>query len=127
MLALILTRNFRPMAIGSDSGWLMLAGRIARPRAISSRTNSGLTPSRIATNSISCVISPFFAKCICVTVPRPRSASRGLDRARGGALVRLGETRSYAARPRIQGRRSSGSPASRSIGASGSVYGPDVS
>ena len=61
MLALILTRNFRPIAIGSDSGWLMLAGRIARPRATSSRTSSGATPSRIATNSISRVISPFFA------------------------------------------------------------------
>ena len=42
MLALILTRKFRPIAIGSSSGWLMLAGMIARPRAISSRTNSGV-------------------------------------------------------------------------------------
>ncbi len=49
------------MTIGSDSGWLMLAGMIARPRATSSRTSSGATPSRIATNSISRVISPFFA------------------------------------------------------------------
>ena len=30
------------MIIGSLSGWLMLVGRIARPRAISSRTNSGV-------------------------------------------------------------------------------------
>ena len=46
------------MIIGSVSGWLMLAGMMARPRAISSRTNSGVTwsgmvapklsPSRIA-------------------------------------------------------------------------------
>jgi hypothetical protein len=42
MLALIFTRKLRPIAIGSSSGWLMLAGRIARPRAISSRTNSGV-------------------------------------------------------------------------------------
>ena len=32
MLALILTRKLRPMIIGSSSGWLMLAGMMARPR-----------------------------------------------------------------------------------------------
>ncbi|MDT4851931.1 hypothetical protein FQZ97_861400 [compost metagenome] len=42
MLALTLTRKLRPMAIGSTSGWLMLAGMMARPRATSSRTNSGV-------------------------------------------------------------------------------------
>src|SRR5207248_8410646 len=42
MLALIFTRKLRPIIIGSDSGWLMLAGTIARPRAISLRTNSGV-------------------------------------------------------------------------------------
>ena len=31
MFALIFTRKFVPMIIGSDSGWLMFAGRIARP------------------------------------------------------------------------------------------------
>ncbi len=31
MLALIFTRKLRPMIIGSDSGWLMLAGMMARP------------------------------------------------------------------------------------------------
>ena len=35
MLALIFTRKLRPIIIGSDSGWLMLAGMIARPRATS--------------------------------------------------------------------------------------------
>ena len=35
MLALIFTRKLRPMIIGSDSGWLMLAGMMARPRATS--------------------------------------------------------------------------------------------
>ena len=35
MLALILTRKLRPMIIGSLSGWLMLFGMMARPRAIS--------------------------------------------------------------------------------------------
>src|SRR4028119_537603 len=43
MLALILTRKLRPIAIGSVSGWLMLLGMIARPRATSSRTNPGGT------------------------------------------------------------------------------------
>jgi hypothetical protein len=42
MLALIFTRKLRPMIIGSSSGWLMLAGMIARPDATSSRTNSGV-------------------------------------------------------------------------------------
>ena len=32
MLALIFTRKLRPMIIGSVSGWLTLAGMIARPR-----------------------------------------------------------------------------------------------
>src|ERR1051326_8467931 len=45
ILALILTRKLRPIAIGSDSGWLMLLGMMARPRATSSRTNSGVTKS----------------------------------------------------------------------------------
>ena len=43
MLALIFTRKFRPMIIGSVSGWLTLQGMMARPRATSSRTNSGVT------------------------------------------------------------------------------------
>ena len=43
MLALIFTRKLRPMIIGSLSGWLTLAGMMARPRATSSRTNSGVT------------------------------------------------------------------------------------
>src|SRR3546814_12318314 len=33
ILALILTRKLRPIAIGSLSGWLMLLGMIALPRA----------------------------------------------------------------------------------------------
>src|SRR3954468_20873933 len=48
ILALIFTRKFRPMIIGSDSGWLMLAGMMARPRATSSRTNSGVMALPIA-------------------------------------------------------------------------------
>ena len=35
ILALIFTRKLRPMMTGSSSGWLMLAGMMARPRAIS--------------------------------------------------------------------------------------------
>ena len=42
ILALIFTRKLRPMIIGSSSAWLMLDGMIALPRAISSRTNSGV-------------------------------------------------------------------------------------
>ena len=58
MFALIFTRKLRPMIIGSSSGWLTLAGMIARPRATSERTNSAGRPSRIAMNSISGVTSP---------------------------------------------------------------------
>src|SRR3990167_8467831 len=86
ILALILTRKFLPIIMGSDSGWLMLAGIMARPLATSSLTNSGviirgrkapkLSPgwilvvsfrfssfwfSRIAIYSISGVMIPFFA------------------------------------------------------------------
>src|SRR5574343_1068755 len=42
MLALIFTRKLRPMIIGSASGGLMLLGMMARPRATSERTNSGV-------------------------------------------------------------------------------------
>ncbi len=61
MLALIFTRNFRPMIIGSVSGWLTLAGMMARPRATSSRTTSADMPSRMAMNSISGVTTPWRA------------------------------------------------------------------
>ncbi len=53
MLALILTRKLRPMMTGSSSGWLMLAGMMARPRAISERTNSGVTKAGISAPKLS--------------------------------------------------------------------------
>ena len=58
MLALTFTRNRRPMIIGSDSGWLTLAGMIARPAATSLRTSSTSHDSRAATYSISGVTMP---------------------------------------------------------------------
>ena len=42
MLAFTLMRKLRPIIIGSLSGWLMLLGITARPRATSSRTNSAV-------------------------------------------------------------------------------------
>src|ERR1041385_1907504 len=42
MLALIFTRKLRPMIIGSDSGGLTFAGRIARAAAPSLLTNSAV-------------------------------------------------------------------------------------
>ena len=42
ILALILTRKFVPIIIGSASEWFMFAGIIALPDAISSLTNSGV-------------------------------------------------------------------------------------
>src|SRR6201990_412644 len=43
ILALILTRKLRPIAIGSLSGWVTVGGVVARARGASSRTNSGVT------------------------------------------------------------------------------------
>src|ERR1700752_5259002 len=42
ILALILTRKLRPIAIGSLSGWLMFEGVVARARAAPSRSHSGV-------------------------------------------------------------------------------------
>ncbi len=61
MFALIFTRNFLPMIIGSASGWLRLSGMTARPIATSERTNSGSTFSRTAMNLISGVTTPALA------------------------------------------------------------------
>jgi hypothetical protein len=88
MLALILTRKFRPMIIGSSSVWRMLAGMIARPIATSLRTNSGSTFSRIAQNRISSVMMPLRAKCICEALP---DASIWARRASTQAARRLGK------------------------------------
>ena len=53
---------------------------IARPRATSSLTSSGSTPSRTAQNSISAVIIPLRAYAIWVTAAAPRARS-GSERA----------------------------------------------
>ncbi|MNY55531.1 hypothetical protein D3C86_1915170 [compost metagenome] len=67
MLPLIFTRKLRPMIIGSSSVWLMLAGMIARPRAISSRTNSAV---------ISCgMLAPkLWPACCCLSKPAARAS-----------------------------------------------------
>src|SRR5262249_61365255 len=43
ILAFILTRKLRPIAIGSSSGWLLFAGLLALPPSPSSLTHSGVT------------------------------------------------------------------------------------
>jgi len=48
MLVFTFTRKLRPMIMGSSSGWLMLAGMMARPAATSWRTNSGVISSGMA-------------------------------------------------------------------------------
>jgi len=74
MLALIFTRKLRPMMTGSSSGWLILAGMMARPRAISLRTNSGvmkvgisapkLSPSATRSAAPSSILwRPMFSRC----------------------------------------------------------------
>src|SRR3989441_12622873 len=51
MLALIFTRNCRPMIIGSVSGWLILAGRITPPPAPSLAHAPGGAPRERLLNS----------------------------------------------------------------------------
>ena len=91
MLALILHSDPTPIAIGSNSGWLMLAGMIMRPAAISSRTNSGASFSTCATYAISSVIVPLRAKCIWLMLLSPlRAASArrfAIHSARGAGTV----------------------------------------
>src|SRR6516225_8598470 len=53
ILALILVRKFLPMIIGSSSAWLILEGMMARPRATSLRTNSGVTKAGTAARKLS--------------------------------------------------------------------------
>ena len=70
MLALIFTRKLRPMIIGSSSVWLMLAGMMARPSAISWRTNSGVMNSGSDAPKLSPSASRSLASsCACL---RPR-------------------------------------------------------
>ena len=76
MLALILVRKLRPIAIGSNSAWLMLHGMMARPRATSSRTNSGVTNSGTEAPKLSPSLRAHSARSSCCLRPRfSRSAT----------------------------------------------------
>src|SRR5882762_2204637 len=75
MFELILHLNATPIPMGSSDWWWMFAGMMARPRAISLRTNSGSIFSRPATKAISSVITPWRAKCICETLRDPFAAA----------------------------------------------------
>ncbi|MGX1074484.1 hypothetical protein AB7M45_005094 [Bradyrhizobium elkanii] len=76
ILALILVRKLRPMIIGSSSAWLMLEGMMARPRAISSRTNSGVMKAGTAAPKLSPSASAASARSSCCLRPRfSRSAT----------------------------------------------------
>src|SRR5664280_2354057 len=70
ILALILTRKLRPMIIGSSSARLMLAGMMARPRAISERTNSGVTNAGSAPPNCSPSANAASARSNCCLRPR---------------------------------------------------------
>src|SRR5580704_8646184 len=78
MLAFTLQWVAMPMPMGSSSGWLMFAGMMRRPAPISSRTSSAETFSRWATYSISSVILPRRAKCICDMLESPVRAASAL-------------------------------------------------
>ena len=70
MLALTFTRKLRPMIIGSNSAWLMLQGMMARPRAISSRTNSGVMCSGTEAPKLSPSASAALARASALARPR---------------------------------------------------------
>src|SRR5271170_1214875 len=93
MLALTLHFVAMPMPMGSSSGWLMFAGMMRRPAAISSRTSSAEMLSRRATYSISSVILLRRAKCICdMLESRVRAASAlrfTIHSARGWRISRV--------------------------------------
>src|ERR1700733_12082879 len=93
MLALTLHRVAMPMPIGSGSGGLMFAGMMRRPAAISSRTSSAEIFSRLATYTISSVVFPWRAKCICDRLESPESAASCLrftiHSARGWRISRV--------------------------------------
>ncbi|MNJ62135.1 hypothetical protein D3C77_579640 [compost metagenome] len=55
------------MIIGSSSTWLMLAGMIARPRAISSRTNSAVI-------SFGMLAPKLCPACCCLSRPAARAS-----------------------------------------------------
>ncbi len=77
ILALIFVKKLRPMIIGSSSAWLMLQGMIARPRAISERTNSGVMKAGTLAPKLSPSASADSARSSCVLRPRfSRSATK---------------------------------------------------
>ena len=128
MLALIFTRNRRPMIIGSDSGWLMLAGRIARPRAISLRTSSA---GQVLADRHELHLGRDDALAGVVHLGDVAPAAEYLARARQRQARRvLADRRGpvvFAAGQRSTGGVAPAGRAYRSISADGSVYGPDVS
>jgi len=85
MFALIFTRAFSPIAIGSRAAWWTLAGRIIRPRATSPRISSAGRNSRSAKRSISGEMTPARASRSCVR-----------QSAWDGNAVRLGMSPPYA-------------------------------
>ena len=94
MLALIFTRKLRPMIIGSSSAWLMLAGMMARPRAISSRTNSGVMCSGIAAPKLSPSASAALARaerCLAAEVLAMRDVDHLLGDDAGAGEFVLGD------------------------------------
>src|ERR1044071_4206460 len=79
ILALILVRKLRPIAIGSSSAWLMLAGMIALPRATSSRTNSGVMNAGTDAPKLSPYLSAASARSR-IFFSQPRESTTGYKR-----------------------------------------------
>src|SRR6266702_2538944 len=134
----------------------MLAGIIARPAAISARTNSGVTKSgiaapqdrpsrvaadaarpqfsRIATNSISRVMMPARAYASCVTALPLTALSGAWASGKGGVAasddggsgIRPTED-SVSLRAAIHDVRNRGAPRVISMSVAASVYGPEES
>ena len=110
MLALIFTWKARPMTIGSSSGWLMLAGMIARPARHLAPHQLGRHPLAERDELHLSVISPRRAYCSWVTAPVPRSTGRRSPSGTSSGSPPVRRPVSTTARARIQGARSGGSP-----------------
>src|SRR5258708_435771 len=84
ILALTFTSKLRPTIIGSDSGWLTLFGMLARPRAISSRTNSRVVvgPHRRLADARLQIGLAFRHPELAMALPRDVDLARGREGAR---------------------------------------------
>ena len=102
MFALIFTRKLRPMIIGSSSGWLMLAGMIARPRATSAAHELGR---QAFADRDELHLGRDVAAARVVELRRPPGLARAPDRPARGDRLGVAARSSIQSRAAAAGRR----------------------